>query len=86
MSFCSKENRAMAFRVMSIATFQKDFHGVKAMAQIAPDNVMWSSDYPHRDGTWPFSQKVIEEQFRDIDAAVAHKMLWENARRVYRLG
>ena len=65
------------------ATFQKDFHGVRAMAQIAPDHVMWGSDYPHRDGTWPFSQKAIEEQFRGIDEAVTRKMLGDNARRLY---
>ena len=67
------------------ATFQKDHHGVRAMAEIAPDNVMWGSDYPHRDGTWPFSQKAIEEQFRGVDAAVQRKMVWENVRHVYRL-
>lgn len=73
------------FRRQIWATFQKDLHGVRAMARLAPDNVMWGSDYPHRDGTWPFSQKVIEEQFRGVDEAVARKMLWENVRRVYRL-
>ena len=57
------------FKRQMYATFQKDFHGVRAMAEIAPDNVMWGSDYPHRDGTWPFSQKAIEEQFRGIPAA-----------------
>ncbi|HYB40761.1 MAG TPA: amidohydrolase family protein [Candidatus Methylomirabilis sp.] len=74
------------FKRQIYATFQKDFHGVKAMSEIAPDNVMWGSDYPHRDGTWPFSQKVIEEQFRGIDPSIAGRMLWDNARRVYRLG
>ncbi len=55
------------------------------MAEIAPDNVMWGSDYPHRDGTWPFSQKAIEEQFRGIPAPIQSKMLWENVRRVYKI-
>jgi predicted TIM-barrel fold metal-dependent hydrolase len=73
------------FKRQMYATFQKDFHGVRAMAALAPDNVMWGSDYPHRDGTWPFSRKAIEEQFRDIPEAIARKMLWENVRRLYRL-
>src|SRR2546422_488383 len=73
------------FKRQMYATFQKDFHGVRAMAEIAPDNVMWGSDYPHRDGTWPFSQKAIEEQFRGIDPKIQRKMLWENVRRVYRI-
>jgi len=67
------------------ATFQKDFHGVRAMAEIAPDRVMWGSDYPHRDGTWPFSQKAIEEQFRGIDETTKKKMLWDNVRALYRI-
>ena len=67
------------------ATFQKDLHGVRAMAAIAPDNVMWGSDYPHRDGTWPFSRKAIEEQFRDIPEGIACRMLWDNVRRLYRI-
>ena len=73
------------FKRQMYATFQKDFHGVRAMAQIAPDNVMWGSDYPHRDGTWPFSRKAIEEQFRGIDEAIQRKMLWKNVRRLYRI-
>ena len=73
------------FKRQMYATFQKDFHGVRAMAEIAPDNVMWGSDYPHRDGTWPFSQKAIEEQFRGIPAPIQSKMLWENVRRVYKI-
>ena len=73
------------FKRQMYATFQKDFHGVRTMAEIAPDNVMWGSDYPHRDGTWPFSRKAIEEQFRGIDPTIQRKMLWENVRRVYRI-
>jgi len=67
------------------ATFQKDCHGVRAMAEIAPDRVMWGSDYPHRDGTWPFSQKAIDEQFRGIDETIKRKMLWDNVRDLYRI-
>jgi predicted TIM-barrel fold metal-dependent hydrolase len=46
---------------------------------------MWGSDYPHRDATWPFSPKVIEEQFRGIDETIKQKMLWDNVRRFYRI-
>jgi predicted TIM-barrel fold metal-dependent hydrolase len=73
------------FKRQIYATFQKDAHGVRAMAEIAPDNVMWGSDYPHRDGTWPFSRKAIEEQFRGVAGEIQRGMLWENVRRVYRL-
>ncbi len=68
------------------ATFQKDPIGVRMMAEMAPDNVMWASDYPHRDGTWPHSQEAIEEQFAGIDAATQRKMLWENVSKLYGMG
>ena len=71
------------FKRQIYATFQKDFHGLHAMGEIAPDNIMWGSDYPHRDGTWPNSQQAIEAQFRDVDPVLANKALWENVRRVY---
>jgi predicted TIM-barrel fold metal-dependent hydrolase len=74
------------FKRQIYATFQKDLHGIRAMARIAPDNVMWGSDYPHRDGTWPFSQKVIEEQFQGVDETIKRKMLWGNVRRLYGMG
>jgi predicted TIM-barrel fold metal-dependent hydrolase len=73
------------FRRQIYATFQKDVHGVRAMAGIAPDNVMWGSDYPHRDGTWPFSRDALAAQFCGIDDATRRKMTWENVRRVYRI-
>ena len=71
------------FKRQIYSTFQKDFHGLKAMGEIAPDNIMWGSDYPHRDGTWPNSQAAIDEQFRGVSPELANKALWANARRVY---
>ena len=68
------------------ATFQKDPLGVRLMADLAPDNVMWANDYPHRDGTWPESQEAIDEQFAGVDERIKRKMLWENASHLYNLG
>ncbi len=31
------------------------------MIALATDNVMWASDYPHGDSTWPQSRQAIEE-------------------------
>ncbi len=68
------------------ATFQKDAIGIRTMGEIAPDNVMWANDYPHRDGTWPESQAAIEAQFRGVDENLKRKMLWENVSKLYGLG
>ena len=67
------------------ATFQEDKVGLKLLDEIGVDRVMWASDYPHPDGTWPESQKAIEEQFGHLDESVRRKITSENARKLYDL-
>ena len=55
------------------------------MADFAPDNIMWSSDYPHPGSSWPHSKESIAEDHADLDPAVVAKLTWENAARLYRI-
>ena len=43
-------------------------------------NVMWSSDYPHADSTWPHSQEVIAAQFEGVPEAEKQRIVRENVR------
>ena len=45
------------------STFIEDEIGMMIRKEIGVDNMMWSSDYPHTDTTWPDSKKYIEENF-----------------------
>ena len=47
-------------------TFMRDHVGIQTRGTIGVDNLMWSSDYPHVDATWPESGRVIEEQFEGV--------------------
>jgi len=47
--------------------------------------VMWASDYPHADSTWPDSPRAIEENFRGVPEATRRRVLCDNARELYRL-
>jgi predicted TIM-barrel fold metal-dependent hydrolase len=67
------------------ATFQTDHVGLRLLDVLGADRVMWASDYPHADSTWPESQRVIEENFRGVDGATRHRVTCENARRLYGL-
>jgi predicted TIM-barrel fold metal-dependent hydrolase len=49
------------------------------------DNIMWSSDYPHTDTTWPDSKKYIEESLAGVPADDRHKILAGNAMKLYGL-
>ncbi len=48
------------------ATFIEDKIGVKIRKDIGVDNLMWSSDYPHTDTTWPNSRQYIADTFEGV--------------------
>jgi len=50
---------------------------------IGTDHIMWGSDYPHREGTAPFSKEAIARTFADVDPSEVQMMLAGNAARVY---
>ena len=74
------------FRRHVWATFQTDHVGLRLLDTLGDDRVMWASDYPHADSTWPESQKAIEENFKDVTPTARRAILCENARQLYRLG
>lgn len=50
---------------------------------IGVDHVMWGADYPHLEGTTPFSEEAIRMTFAGVPEAEVRAMLGENAARVY---
>ena len=73
------------FRRQVWATFQTDHVGLRLVNLLGEDRVMWASDYPHADSTWPDSQKAIEENFRHVAPAARQRILCDNAKELYRL-
>jgi predicted TIM-barrel fold metal-dependent hydrolase len=52
-------------------------------AEIGVANIMWGSDYPHPEGTWPYTKQQMIETFRDLPERELRDMLGLNAARVY---
>jgi predicted TIM-barrel fold metal-dependent hydrolase len=73
------------FRRQMFCTFEEDTFGVSQRHKIGIDNLMWATDYPHPDSTWPNSQKVIETHFSDVPIEEARQMIGGNAARLYGL-
>ncbi len=71
------------FRQQVYCTFINDRSGMRLWDLIGEDNIMWSSDYPHIDSTWPNSQKAIERDFVGVPEPVKRKVLRDNAARLY---
>lgn len=51
--------------------------------QIGQDKIMWGSDYPHLEGTYPFSKEGIRKTFAGLDPHDVAAMLGGNAARIY---
>jgi predicted TIM-barrel fold metal-dependent hydrolase len=67
------------------ATFIEDRAGLKLRHEAGLDNIMWSSDYPHSDSTWPRSREVVADHFRGVPDAERRQIVHDNAARLYRL-
>jgi predicted TIM-barrel fold metal-dependent hydrolase len=81
-----KEKPSAYFHRQILATFEEDQAGMRTFDLIGTRNIMWSSDYPHSDTTWPRSKEAIAEHFGELPDADRRAMVSENARQVYRLG
>jgi predicted TIM-barrel fold metal-dependent hydrolase len=51
---------------------------------IGVENILFETDYPHGDGTWPDTQEVIERYWGDIPNDEVRKMCSLNAAALYR--
>ena len=67
------------------ATFQTDHAGLRMLDALGDDRVMWASDYPHADATWPESQHAIADNFKNVPHASRRRILCDNARELYGL-
>jgi predicted TIM-barrel fold metal-dependent hydrolase len=73
------------FRRQVSATFQEDRIGIEAREQIGVECLMWASDYPHSDSTWPHSQEVIRRDFAGVAEHERAQIVAGNVARVYGL-
>ena len=44
---------------------------------------MWGCDYPHREGTFPYTREALRYTFHDTDPVEVAAMLGGNAAKVY---
>jgi predicted TIM-barrel fold metal-dependent hydrolase len=64
-------------------SFQEDALGVRLRDVIGLDTLMWGSDYPHPESTFPRTQEILQEVLKECPLEEKGKIVGGNAARVY---
>ena len=66
-------------------TFQDDSIAFQTAHLMNHERLLWASDHPHSDSTFPDSQRVLAEQTAHLTDDVRDDIVWRNCARLYRL-
>jgi hypothetical protein len=56
---------------------------VAARHELGEDRFMWGSDYPHDEGTHPYTREHLRARFSSLDPAEVRKLLAGNVAALY---
>ena len=65
------------------ATIEDDRPALATRDFIGVDNLMWGSDYPHTDSTWPCSNEVLDELFEGVPDEDRARITRDNVKALY---
>jgi predicted TIM-barrel fold metal-dependent hydrolase len=71
------------FRRNVVLSFQEDAIGIRLRDVIGVDNMMWGSDYPHSESTFPQSRKILTEILAGVPDDEQAKIVGGNTARIY---
>ena len=71
------------FRRNVFLSFQEDALGIRDRDIIGVDNILWGSDYPHPECTFPNSRQVLETILADCNEGEKAKIVGGNTARIY---
>jgi len=71
------------FKSQVFVTFFRDPYAGFVAKSFEAGNLMWSSDYPHGNSTWPESQKVIQDRLGELPEALIEETVWSNVVALY---
>ena len=81
-----KEQPSFYWRRNMACSFEEDANAKGHILEaVGVDNVLWATDYPHPDSTWPHSQEVVSNLFGDLSNEHRAKIAGGNAERLYKL-
>ena len=72
------------FRSNVHVSFQEDALAIQLRSLIGTDRLMWGSDYPHPEGTFPESRRILDEIFDGVPDDEKAMIAGGNASMIYR--
>jgi predicted TIM-barrel fold metal-dependent hydrolase len=66
-----------------VLSFQEDAVGIRLRDLIGVDNMMWGSDYPHSESTFPKSREILAHILAGVPQDERAKIVGQNAARLY---
>ena len=63
--------------------FMEDDLGVELRQHIGVDNMLWGSDFPHAESTWPQSAQFLDRIFAGVPEADRRKITSDNAAKLF---
>ena len=67
------------FKRQGHVTFSDDLPALRMLDITGDETLLWGSDYPHDEGTFPHSHEVAERIFEGVPEDATRKILYENA-------
>ncbi len=71
------------FRNQVFIGFQEDDLGIQLRHHVGVDNLLWGSDYPHAESTFPRSREIVERILQGVPEDEKAKIAGENTARLY---
>ncbi len=67
------------------ATIEDDTAALRTADMIGEETLLWGSDYPHTDSTWPCSTQVLDEMFEGYSPETRDRITRTNVAKLYSL-
>jgi predicted TIM-barrel fold metal-dependent hydrolase len=66
-------------------TFQDDLIAMNSLDMLNPRRLLWSSDFPHSDSTWPWSQQLLAYHTQNMSDDERRWILRDNTQACFNL-
>jgi len=76
-------NPSEYFKRQGHVTFSDDPPALRLRDITGDETLLWGSDYPHDEGTFPHSHEVVDRIFEGVPEDATRKILYENSANLY---